>query len=684
MRFKKLSARITFYIVIATTIGIIILNLYASYSMYNMMQDNAEKTLMGLVEQITARLDAYTQKQYAYLDGFMISEEMLSLKEHPEDPAIQETAEIYTNDFMNAIPNSKSLFYVEYNGKVLTHTRPDMIGYQNDPDLIKMIQGLYYNDEGKTVYNSVTAVSPATNEISLIFARSSYKNNGQPAGYCSVEIDKSEFYELLENGIHIGENQDVLLTGVRNPVVYYSNNPDEITKATEKPAVVEVMEKISANSGESLTGVVEYYQVGTDLPMYGYYQYLPENDWLLFVGVDITEFYAQAYAASTKMIVNGVVIVIVIGIFLALIIGYMIRPISKIQAALAKVASLDLSSNNDIVGFEKRNDEIGKLAADTKSVILSLRGAVSVFKEYSHVMDDSAGDLDDASKVLADITSENKSIADNLSVKINETNDAIETVHAEIENIVSLVSEVSTKVEEGQSDSEDLIKSATEMNDKINDEIQKNMATLQETMASMQEALESLKAVEQINELAEDIMSITSQTNLLSLNASIEAARAGEAGRGFAVVAGEIGALADQSKETAMNITEIVAASNESVVNVRNQVTNLIDFIKNDVIASFEVFSAQSQHYDEGISTIKQAVADIGEVMNNLSSSVDEIAKQIESVNDASVENTEGVASILGKNTQTDELSQGIENLAKETKGNANDLKTAINQFNVD
>ncbi len=299
-------------------------------------------------------------------------------------------------------------------------------------------------------------------------------------------------------------------------------------------------------------------------------------------------------------------------------------------------------------------------------------------------MDDSAGDLDDASKVLADITSENKSIADNLSVKINETNDAIETVHAEIENIVSLVSEVSTKVEEGQSDSEDLIKSATEMNDKINDEIQKNMATLQETMASMQEALESLKAVEQINELAEDIMSITSQTNLLSLNASIEAARAGEAGRGFAVVAGEIGALADQSKETAMNITEIVAASNESVVNVRNQVTNLIDFIKNDVIASFEVFSAQSQHYDEGISTIKQAVADIGEVMNNLSSSVDEIAKQIESVNDASVENTEGVASILGKNTQTDELSQGIENLAKETKGNANDLKTAINQFNVD
>ncbi len=178
MRFKKLSVRITLYIVIATSIGIIMQNFIASYSMYNMMQDNAEKTLTGLVEQITARLDAYTQKQYAYLDGFMISKEMSSLKELPDDPAIQETAEIYTKDFMEAIPNSKSLFYVEYNGKVLTHTRPDMIGYQNDPELIKMIQGLYYNTEGKTVYNSVTAVSPATGDISLVFARSSYKNNG--------------------------------------------------------------------------------------------------------------------------------------------------------------------------------------------------------------------------------------------------------------------------------------------------------------------------------------------------------------------------------------------------------------------------------------------------------------------------------------------------------------------------
>jgi methyl-accepting chemotaxis protein len=226
MRFRKLSIRITLYIILATSIGFFAQTILASYNMLTIMQNKADIELTGVVEQFAARLDAYDKKEFAYLDGFMASKEMKAVVENPFDDETRAFAQDYTTSYINTIPNSKSLFYVEYNGTVVTHNLPEMIGYQNDAEIVKLIQGLYYNPEGKTVYNSVTAVSPATNEVSIIYARSSYKANGQPAGYASVEIDKAEVYDLLENGIHIAENQDVVVSGVRNPVVYYSTNPE--------------------------------------------------------------------------------------------------------------------------------------------------------------------------------------------------------------------------------------------------------------------------------------------------------------------------------------------------------------------------------------------------------------------------------------------------------------------------
>ena len=70
---------------------------------------------------------------------------------------------------------------------------------------------------------------------------------------------------------------------------------------------------------------------------------------------------------------------------------------------------------------------------------------------------------------------------------------------------------------------------------------------------------------EQINSILDAIKAIASQTKMLGLNASIEAARAGEVGKGFSVVAKEIKNLAENSKQTAISISELTTKIQESV-----------------------------------------------------------------------------------------------------------------------
>ena len=100
-------------------------------------------------------------------------------------------------------------------------------------------------------------------------------------------------------------------------------------------------------------------------------------------------------------------------------------------------------------------------------------------------------------------------------------------------------------------------------------------AKVDEILTALNQAITDSQSVDQVNSLTDDIMNIASQTNLLSLNASIEAARAGAAGKGFAVVAGEIGSLAENSRQTAGNIQKINQVVVDAVHNLADNANDL-------------------------------------------------------------------------------------------------------------
>jgi len=103
----------------------------------------------------------------------------------------------------------------------------------------------------------------------------------------------------------------------------------------------------------------------------------------------------------------------------------------------------------------------------------------------------------------------------------------------------------------------------------------------------------------EITKILEVMMSIATQTNLLSLNASIEAARAGDAGRGFAVVAGEVKKLAEMSKHSANQISILVREiqaetilSEQSMDKVKQEVTQSMDVVLEAGETFFEILDS--------------------------------------------------------------------------------------------
>ena len=145
--------------------------------------------------------------------------------------------------------------------------------------------------------------------------------------------------------------------------------------------------------------------------------------------------------------------------------------------------------------------------------------------------------------------------------------------------------------------------------------------------------------VQQVSGITDSILNISSQTNLLALNASIEAARAGEAGRGFAVVAEEIRKLAEETKVSTEQITEII-----------NELRAVTEETQKGIAESAEAIEIQRQKVTE----VTDSFAQVGTGMDQLEYNVDIMSQEVEAV---LIANGEIVDSIATLSEASDEVS---------------------------
>ena len=322
----------------------------------------------------------------------------------------------------------------------------------------------------------------------------------------------------------------------------------------------------------------------------------------------------------------------------------------------------------------KTKDEIGQMSAGINSFMEQLQGIVRELKVES-------GNLEESSQVITEQVIESNESASNVSAATEQMAASMEEISATLgqlssgsNNVLAEVQSMDASVKDGVGLVQDIKQRATKMHHSTLEGKENTSRTIMQIRETLQAALEDSRSAQKINEMTQEILSITSQTNLLSLNASIEAARAGEAGRGFAVVADEIRGLADSSAETANNIQHISALVTEAVEKLAKNAEEMLQFVDEKVMKDYDDFVEIVEQYkqdadsvDEILSGVAANTAGIHETMedmntgiNDISTAVEENAKGITNVADSAVTLVEAMSQIQKETERNQQISEKL------------------------
>lgn len=324
--------------------------------------------------------------------------------------------------------------------------------------------------------------------------------------------------------------------------------------------------------------------------------------------------------------------------------------------------------------------EINRLIARYNQMIEDISKVISrVMNESVHVatMADSLLELSHQTKsATEEITETITGIAEVTSTEAQETEESVFKVQQLSVIINQLMDNVSSMNEQSQESLEmnqESMRFMNEVNSNWNHELDRT-TTLVSNMNGMN------TSIQDINKMIQVINDISYQTNLLALNASIEAARAGEFGKGFAVVATEIRQLAEQSKQSTLEIeaivstiqhqsTDMVEKSNLSLAGGEKQ-SRLIQ----DAISSSNNVLTRNTAFINGVMDIQQATTEIVGIQGT-------VLENLESISASTEENSAGTQEVSANSEEVLATMEEFTGHVQELHTLAEDLKQLVSHF---
>lgn len=364
---------------------------------------------------------------------------------------------------------------------------------------------------------------------------------------------------------------------------------------------------------------------------------------------------------------------------LLIMIGIKLWVINPVKGATKQVDELVEGIRNNEGDITRRirvrsRDEIGRLSMAINDLVSQMQEIIEALQNGCRRMQETQTGISACVEKVNESAANTTQNLTRLSGGMEKVSGAVQEVKEDTLLLGQTVEGMKQVAEEGSSYAAGIKGKAGEMKEVALASKKEATSMLSEINAAVNSSIESSQQIHKITKLTGDILGIAGTTNLLALNASIEAARAGEAGKGFAVVAEEIRNLADSSRESANHIKEISDRVVESVQELSDNATRLLNFVNTKVLADYDTLENTGKNYHEAADHVDEMMSDVKEQIGRIQESLQHVNTANDSI-EKTVNDSNGMLSVVWEN------NHGMEEEMKDISSSIEDMSGVVEQL---
>lgn len=400
-----------------------------------------------------------------------------------------------------------------------------------------------------------------------------------------------------------------------------------------------------------------------------------KSDTVFTMAFPIMVMYVLYFDTLFMGIISGVLLVLnIVSVVMAAVSGSMPSGIDfALSSALLQAATIGVAGSalTWITHLEKvmKGEQMNEVKSEkekSEQILSDVLALGNTVKENTNKADALMEELNDATTTALETL---KAVAD--SNNDNAKNIESQTVMtSNIQEMIITADSNASRMERIAGDSLNMVSEGRKLVEKLDDKASNISAMNEQVMNTINEFVKN--AIE-VRGITDKINGISSQTNLLSLNASIESARAGEAGRGFAVVADEIRNLADETKTLTAEINGIVETLENNASGTKETVSKVVESIEDEKVLIDDSMDTYVKMED----MFKQLYESVTDTQKQLKQIVDSNNAIVDSINQLSAASEEVAASM----DMAVELSNNNMAKTKEAGGLMEEIVTSANQL---